>query len=141
MRAHLLTALTPDEQVVYVAGPNTQGYWMSIGCGAIIGLLLFLLPGLIILLVGIIQYARFKDAECVVTTRRVIVSGWGSNRRMVEFEHREIASVTRSGSLSKSVNIRGTDGRRIKLRNVAYDWELVEKIQEVMAASQSGSAD
>ena len=139
MRAHLLTPLAPDEQVTYVAAPNTQGYWMSIGCGAIIGLFFFLVPGLIILLVGIIQYAKFKDAECVVTTKRVIVSGWGSGRRMVEFEHQEIASVTRSGSLTKTVTIRGVDGRRVRLRNVAYDWELVEKVQEAMAASQAGT--
>lgn len=139
MRAHLLTPFAPDEQVTYVAAPNTQGYWMSIGCGAIIGLFFFLLPGLIILLVGIIQYAKFKDAECVVTTKRVIVSGWGSGRRMVEFEHQEIASVTRSGSLTKTVTIRGVDGRRVRLRNVAYDWELVEKVQEAMAASQAGT--
>lgn len=139
MHSRMFTALAPDEQVTYVAAPNTQGYWMSIGCGAIIGLCFFLLPGLIILVVGIIQYAKFKDAECVVTTRRVIVSGWGSSRRMVEFEHQEIASVTRSGSLTKTVTIRGTDGRRVRLRNVAYDWELVEKVQEAMAASQSGT--
>ena len=139
MRAHMLTALAPDEQVTYVAAPNTQGYWMSIGCGAIIGLFFFLLPGLIILLVGIIQYAKFKDAECVLTTKRVIVSGWGTGRRMVEFEHHQIASVTRSGSLTKAVTIRGVDGRRVRLRNVAYDWELVEKVQEAMATSQSGA--
>ncbi|MDE2959440.1 MAG: hypothetical protein OXU28_05240 [Chloroflexota bacterium] len=139
MRSRMFTALAPDEQVIYVAAPNTQSYWMSIGCGAIIGFFFFLLPGLIILVVGMIQYAKFRDAECIITTRRVIVSGWGSGRRMVEFEHQEIAGVTRSGSLTKTVTIRGTDGRGVRLRNVAYDWELVEKIQEAMAASQSGT--
>ena len=139
MNSRMFTALAPDEQVTYVAAPNTQSYWMTIGCGAIIGFFCFLLPGVIILVIGIIQYAKFKDAECIITTRRVIVSGWGSSRRMVEFEHQEIASVTRSGWLTKTVTIRGTDGRRVRLRNVTYDWELVEKMQEAMAASQSGT--
>ncbi len=137
MHSRFFANLGPDEQVTYVTGTNAQGYWMAIGCGAIIGLFFFLIPGLIVLLIGIIQYGRFKDAECVVTNKRVIVSGWGGQRRVVEFDLQDIASINRSGRLTKSVNIRAVDGRRAKLSNVAYDWELVEKVQEAMAASQS----
>ena len=137
MHTRLIPSLEPNEQVVYVAGPNTQGFWMAIGCGAIIGLFFFLLPGLLILLVGFIQYQRLKDAECIVTTRRVVISGWGVGRRMVEFEHQEIASISRSGSLSKTVTITGIDGRRVRLRNVAYDWELVETVQGLIDSNQS----
>lgn len=114
---------------------------MAIGCGAIIGLLFFLLPGLIVLLVGFIQREKIKDAECLVTNRRIIISRWGSGRRVVQFNHHEIASITRSGSFTKSVTIRGHDGRRVKLSNVQYDWEFIETAQNAIEASRKAQPE
>lgn len=129
--------LEPGEEVIYATEPNMQGFWMMIGCGAIIGLFFLLLPGLIILLMGFIQREKFKNAECLVTNQRIIVIGWGGNRRMVQFEHHEVASITRSGTFSKSVTIRGHDGRRAKLSYVQYDWEFVTTAQEAIEASRA----
>ena len=130
-------ALDPGEEVLYATTPNMQSFWVAIGCGAIIGLFLFLLPGLIVLLVGFLQREKFKNAECLVTNRRIIIIGWGSSRRVVQFEHQEIDSIELSGSFTKSVIIRGHDRRRTKLNNVQYGWELVEIAQKAIEASRA----
>ena len=129
--------LEPDEEVLYVTEPDMQSFWMTIGCGAIIGLFFFLIPGLVILLIGFLRREKLKDAECLVTNKRTIVIGWGSNRRVVEFAHHEVASITRSGGFIKSVTIRAHDGRRAKLENVQYGAELIEKVEQAAAASRS----
>ena len=140
MYGHRSVTLEPGEEVLYVTEPDMQGFWMMIGCGAMIGFFFFLLPGLIMLLMGFLQREKLKNAECIVTNRRIVVVGWGASRRMVQFAHHEVASISRSGGLSKSVTIRGHDGRRTKLANVRYGQELVEQAQQAIAASQSESA-
>ncbi len=137
MLAHTSSPLLPGEEVVYVATTNMSRFYATIGCGVVVGFFFFLLPAVIMVVVALIQRDRFKNAECLVTTQRIIVHRWGNNR-IVAYQHDEVASITRAGSLFKAVIIRGTDGRRVKLENVESDWELVEKAQEAISASCSG---
>ena len=68
----------------------------------LIGLLLFVLPGSIVLTIGLslaftgrsTLRERYGNAECVVTSKCIIVAEWGQRRHLVEFEHRQIARVT-----------------------------------------------
>ncbi len=151
MRSRTMTGFGPDEWVVYVATPgfDARGYWLGITTGTLIGLLLFILPGIIVLVAGLFSgltarsalRERYADAECVVTTKRIIVAEWGQRRRLVEFEHRRIARITSSGWLARlllggSATIHGIDGRRVKLDRLPDADELVEVVAEALAASR-----
>ena len=133
-----MAALREGEEVLYATTPDMGQFWRLIGCGAILGFFFFFIPGVIIIVVGFIQREKFKDAECLVTNNRIIVLSWGASRRMVEFEHQDVASVTHSGGMfGNSVTIRGNDGRRVKLSNVQYGWELAEVAQNAITASKT----
>ena len=151
IRYHAPIRFAFDEWVFYVAKPSldAKSYWLGIMFRTLIGLLLFVLPGIIVLVVGLSSglagrstlRERYGDAECVITSRRVIVAGWGQRRHVVEFEHGQIASVTSSGLLTrllvgKSATIRSIDGRRVKLDRLHDADELVEAMLESMAASR-----
>ena len=153
IQPRVITGFDPDERVVYVATPSLdmKGYWIGIMIGTVIGLMLFILPGIIVLVVGLFSgftarstlRERYRDAECVVTSKRIIVTGWGRSRRLIEFEHHQIARIASSSWLArllagKSVTIRGVDGRRVKLDRLADAGELVEVAREAMAASGPG---
>ena len=118
IQPHATIRLAPDEWVLYVTEPSLdmKAHWIRVTAGTIIGLLLFILPGIIILAVGIINglstrsnlQERYGSAQCVVTSKRLIASGWGQRRRLVEFEHHRITRMTSSGLLA-----RGAAGRQV----------------------------
>ena len=115
--------LEPDERVLYTVEPDLQGNTIAMGCAVAFGLLLFLLPGLILLLIFFLQREKYKDAQCILTTKRIIVIGWGSRGRTVEFPLDEVSEVAHSGS---SVTVRRKDGRSMKMDRVAFGWEFAE---------------
>ncbi len=146
-----MTGFAFDEWVIYVATPNLDAktYWLGVATRTLIGLLLFVLPGIIVLSIGLssaftgrsTMQERYGDAECVVTSKRIIVAEWGQRRRLVEFEHRQIARVTSSGLLGKllvgtSATIHSIEGRRVKLDRLPEADELVEVVQDALAASR-----
>lgn len=137
--------------MIYVANPNLEpkSYWLGMATRTLIGLLLFVLPGIVVLSIGLASALtarstlreRYGGAECVVTSKRIIVAEWGQRRHLVEFEHRQIAKITSSGLLGKllvgtSATIHSIDGRRVKLDRLPEADELVEVVQDALAASR-----
>ena len=146
-----MTRFTFDEWLIYVATPSldAKSYWLGLATRTLIGLLLFVLPGIIVLSIGLRTALtarstlrwQYDGAECVVTSKRIIVAGWGQRPRMVEFEHRQIARVTSSGLLGKllvgpSATIHSIDGRRVKLDRLPEADELVDVVHDALAASR-----
>ena len=129
--------LEPDEQVLYAVEPDLQGNTLAMGCAVIFGLLLFIIPGLILLLIFYLQREKYKGAQCVLTNRRIVVVGWGRGGR-TEFPLGELREVTHSGS---SVRIRRTDGRTMRLDKVAYGWEFAREARRAIGASRRGPGD
>ncbi len=113
--------LEPDERVLYTVEPDLQGNTIAMGCAIAFGLVLFLLPGLILLLIFFLQREKYKDAQCILTTKRIVVIGWGSKGRTVEFSLAEVSEVAQSGS---SVTIRRKDSRSMRIDKVAFGWEF-----------------
>ena len=113
--------LEPDERVLYTVEPDLQGNTIAMGCAIAFGLVLFLLPGLILLLIFFLQREKYKDAQCILTMKRIVVIGWGSKGRTVEFPLAEVSEVAHSGS---SVTIRRKDGRSMRIDKVAFGWEF-----------------
>ena len=68
--------LEPDERVLYTVEPDLQGNTIAMGCAIAFGFVLFLLPGLILLLIFFLQREKYKDAQCILTTKRIVVIGW-----------------------------------------------------------------
>ena len=131
--------LEPDERVLYSVEPDLQGNTIAMGCAVAFGLLLFLLPGLILLLIFFLQREKYKDAQCILTTKRIVVIGWGSRGRTVEFPLEEVSEVAHSGS---SVTIRRKDGRSMSIDKVAFGWEfagVARKAIEDMGQEPHGS--
>ena len=146
-----MTRFTFDEWVIYVATPSLDAkiYWLGLATRTLIGLLLFVLPGIIVLSIALTSALtarstlreRYGDAQCVVTSKRIIVAEWGQRRRMVEFEHRQIARVSSSGLLGRllvgaSATIHSIDGRRVKLDRLPEADELVDVVRDALAASR-----
>ena len=107
-----------------------------------------MLPGIIVLSIGLSSALtarttlreRYGGPECVVTSKRIIVAEWRQRRHLVEFEHRQIARITGSGSLVRplvgtSATIHSIEGRRVKLDRLPEADELVEVVQDTLAAS------
>ncbi|MXZ91804.1 MAG: hypothetical protein F4W95_04185 [Chloroflexi bacterium] len=150
-RSRMTPALAYDEWTLYVTHPDLDAhrYWASLTVRTVIGLLLFVLPGILILAMGLASalanrgtlLERYGSAECVVTSRRVIVAEWGQPRRLQEFEHRQIAGMTSAGWTAKllvgpSATIHGADGRRVKLDRLPDTDEFIEVSREALAASR-----
>ena len=121
-------SLDPDEQVLYAVEPDLQGNTIAMGCAVILGLLLFIIPGLVLLLVFYLQRQKYSGAQCVLTNRRVVVIGWGGSGR-TEFPLAELSEVTHSGS---SIRIRRTDGRSMRLDKASFAWEFAQEAQRAM---------
>ena len=151
IQSPVMVGFAHDEWVVYVATPSVgmKGYWLRITVAALVGLALFILPGIIVFVVGLIAglaarsrlQERYGSAQCVVTSRRIIVAEWGRRRSLVEFEHGRIARVTSSGLLSRllvgaSARIHGVDGRRVTLDRLPDADDLVEAVQHALASNR-----
>ena len=129
--------LEPDEQTIAVAAPDQTTFWLTIGVGAVIGFCCCFIPGLVVLIYGLLQRDRFGNSECIVTDRRIIVVGWGGRNRLIELRHEEIARVSTSGSLTKSVTIFANDGRRVKLDFVESAAQFALQAQSAVEASRT----
>ena len=127
--------LEPGEETVAVAVPDRSTFWTTIGIGAAIGFCCCFIPGLAILIYGLMQREKFTNAECVVTDRRIVIIGWGGGNRFAEIRHGEVDSVTWSGGFSRSVVIQHSGGRRYKLDFVESGWEFAQKAQAAVDAS------
>lgn len=121
-------SLEPDEQVLYAVEPDLQGNTIAMGCAVVFGLLLFVIPGLVMLLIFYLQRQKYSGAQCVLTNRRIVVIGWGSSGR-TEFPLDELSEVTHSGS---SIRILRTDGRSTRLDKAAFAWEFAQEAQRAM---------
>lgn len=59
-------------------GFDANAHWLGLAIGTLVGLVLFILPGVIVLVVGLFSgltarsalRERYGSAECVVTTKR-----------------------------------------------------------------------
>ena len=126
--------LEPDEQVLYAVEPDLQGNTLAMGCAVVFGLLLFVIPGLVLLLIFYLQRQKYSGAQCVLTDRRIVVIRWGGSGRN-EFPLDELSEVTHSGS---SVRIRRTDGRSMRLDKVAFGWEFAREAQRAIESRRQG---
>ena len=67
-----MVPLEPDERVLYAVEPDLQGNTIAMGCAIAFGLVLFLLPGLILLLIFFLQREKYKGAQCIRTCPRLV---------------------------------------------------------------------
>lgn len=90
-QSRLMTGFVFDEWVIYVATPSldARSYWLGMAIRTLIGLLLFVLPGIIVLSIGLSSALtarttlreRYGGAECVVTSKRIIAGHQGLPNR------------------------------------------------------------
>ena len=113
--------LEPDETVLLEVEPSDVGMET---CGCIFFGMLFVIPGLVLLLLWWLERRSYRKSRCVVTSKRIIVQNWGEPGRLLDLGYGTITGISPSSSSPLGSTTLGsalislTDGTRLELKYI-----------------------